>query len=73
MEIKLNVSAETEGTDSPWWMIVDPKQMMKPIPSEVAMGMITVSTTGLYETDSAARAEILDLLQRGCCRPASAG
>jgi len=41
MEIKINVSAETEGTDSPWWLIVDPKQMMKPDAAAVAMGMIT--------------------------------
>ena len=41
VEIKLNVSMENEGTDSPWWLIVDPQQMMEPDPAFVAMGMIT--------------------------------
>jgi hypothetical protein len=29
MEITIDVSEENEGTDSPWWAIVDPKQNMK--------------------------------------------
>lgn len=29
-EITIQVSDANEGTDSPWWVIIDPKQMMKP-------------------------------------------
>ena len=28
-KIEIEVSEENEGTDSPWWVIVDPKQNMK--------------------------------------------
>lgn len=41
MRIELEVSIENEGTRSPWWVIVDPKQMMKPDCHEVMIGMIT--------------------------------
>lgn len=41
MKIEIEVSEENEGTASPWWMIIDPKQMMKPEVNTVAMGMIT--------------------------------
>ena len=41
MEITLNVSEDAEGTAAPWWLIVDPKQMMKPDAAAVVMGMIT--------------------------------
>ena len=41
MEIKIDVSMENEGTDSPWWVIVDPKQMMSPDPFMVMMSMVT--------------------------------
>ena len=29
MEIVLNVSEECEATDSPWWLIIDPRQNFK--------------------------------------------
>lgn len=29
MNIKLEVSDENEGTDSPYWLILDPRQMLK--------------------------------------------
>ena len=38
--IKLEVSEIHEGTRSPWWMIIDPRQMMKPDYSTLA-SMIT--------------------------------
>ena len=44
MIIQLEVSADCEGTDSPWWMIVDPKQNFKTNhdgAANIAMGMIT--------------------------------
>lgn len=41
MKIELEVSEKTEGTAAPWWVIVDPKQMMKPDPYAVMIGMIT--------------------------------
>jgi hypothetical protein len=41
MEIKIEVSDENEGTAEPWWVIVDPKQMMSPDPYAVMMNMVT--------------------------------
>jgi hypothetical protein len=41
MKVELEVSELNEGTGSPWWVIVDPKQMMRPDPYQVMMGMIT--------------------------------
>jgi hypothetical protein len=41
MKIEIDVSEKNEGTASPWWMIIDPKQMMKPDVYDVAVGMIT--------------------------------
>jgi 3-mercaptopyruvate sulfurtransferase SseA len=41
MKIELEVSELNESTASPWWVIVDPKQMMKPDPYYMMMGMIT--------------------------------
>lgn len=41
MKIELEVSEECECTRSPWWVIVDPKQMMKPDCFDVMIGMIT--------------------------------
>jgi len=41
MKINLEVSDKTEGTAAPWWLIVDPKQMMRPDAAQVVMGMIT--------------------------------
>lgn len=41
MKIELDVSMENEGTAEPWWVIVDPKQMMKPCHFHVMIGMIT--------------------------------
>jgi len=41
LKIEIDVSEENEGTDSPWWLIVDPKQMMRPEAHTVAMSMIT--------------------------------
>jgi hypothetical protein len=41
MKIELEISDNNEGTAYPWWLIVDPKQMMKPEAGYVAMGMIT--------------------------------
>lgn len=41
MIIELNVSEQHEGNNAPWWMIIDPKQMLKPDPAQVAMSMIT--------------------------------
>ena len=41
MKIEIDVSADNEGTDSPWWVIVDPKQMMSPDPFVVMMSMVT--------------------------------
>lgn len=41
MKVELEVSDENEGTAEPWWVIVDPKQMMKPDPYHVMIGMIT--------------------------------
>lgn len=40
-KIELEVSEEHEMTAEPWWMIVDPKQMMRPSAAFVAMNMIT--------------------------------
>jgi hypothetical protein len=41
MKIEIDVSDKNEGTAEPWWVIVDPKQMMKPDPYYVMIGMIT--------------------------------
>lgn len=41
MKIELEVSEDNEYTSSPYWLIIDPKQMMKPDAALVAMGMIT--------------------------------
>jgi hypothetical protein len=41
MKIELEVSELNEATSAPWWVIVDPKQMMKPDPYQVMMNMIT--------------------------------
>jgi hypothetical protein len=41
MKVTLEVSTENEGTSSPWWVIVDPRRMMKPDCYHVMMGMIT--------------------------------
>ena len=41
MKIELDVSELNEGTSAPWWVIIDPKQMMKPDPYAVMIGMIT--------------------------------
>ena len=40
MKIELDVSEENEGTESPYWLIIDPKQMMRPDVYAVS-GMIT--------------------------------
>jgi rhodanese-related sulfurtransferase len=41
MKIEIEVSELNEGTSAPWWVIIDPKQMMKPDPYAVMIGMIT--------------------------------
>ena len=41
VKIEIEVSDKNEGTAEPWWVIVDPKQMMAPDPYAVMMGMIT--------------------------------
>ena len=41
MKIEIEVSEKNEATASPWWVIVDPKQMMKPDPYYVMMSMVT--------------------------------
>lgn len=41
MRVELDVSDKNEGTAEPWWVIVDPKQMMRPDPYAVMIGMIT--------------------------------
>ena len=41
MKIEIDVSDKNEGASEPWWVIVDPKQMMKPDPYHVMIGMIT--------------------------------
>lgn len=41
MKLEIEVSDEHESTRSPWWAIVDPKQMMKPDCYSVMIGMIT--------------------------------
>ena len=41
MKIEIEVSEKNESTRSPWWVIVDPKQMMKPDCHAVMIGMIT--------------------------------
>ena len=56
MEVKLDISTENEGTDSPWWMIIDPQQMMEPSPAEVAMGMITGPFFSREEAEDVLRA-----------------
>ena len=40
MKIEIEVSDENEATESPWWIIIDPRQMMKPDCFHVA-NMIT--------------------------------
>jgi hypothetical protein len=41
VKIEIEVSDKNECTAEPWWVIVDPKQMMTPDPHTVMMGMIT--------------------------------
>lgn len=41
MKIEIDVSTEDESTAEPWWLIIDPKQMMSPKASTVAIQMIT--------------------------------
>ena len=41
MKIEIEVSEDNESTRSPWWVIVDPKQIMKPDCYSVMVGMIT--------------------------------
>lgn len=36
MKIKLEVSEKCESTESPWWIIIDPSQMMSPDVCQVA-------------------------------------
>jgi len=40
IEIKLNVSENNEGTESPWWAILEPRQNMPCDPHQMA-SMIT--------------------------------
>lgn len=40
IKIELEVSTDNEGTDSPWWLILDPRQNMRADPHQLA-GMIT--------------------------------
>jgi hypothetical protein len=41
MKIELEISEKNEGTAAPYWLIIDPKQMMRPDACMVAMMMIT--------------------------------
>ncbi len=41
MKIEIEVSEENENTAYPWWLIIDPKQMLALDPAYVAMGMIS--------------------------------
>jgi hypothetical protein len=41
MKIEIEVSDKNEGTAEPWWVIVDPCQMMSPDPYRVMMNMVT--------------------------------
>lgn len=36
MKIEIEVSDKHESTSSPWWLIIDPRQMMKPDCHDVA-------------------------------------
>lgn len=40
MKVTIELSDNREGTMAPFWMIIDPKQMMKPDDAEVAMSMV---------------------------------
>lgn len=40
MRIELEISENNEGTDCPYWLIIDPEQMLKPRANIVAMNMI---------------------------------
>ena len=40
MKVTIELSEKNEGTQAPFWLIIDPKQMMKPEPYELAMGMV---------------------------------
>lgn len=54
MRIELEVSENNEGTDCPYWLIIDPEQMLKPKASTVAMNMIT----GLFFSREEAEEEL---------------
>lgn len=41
MKIELEISEKNEGTAAPYWLIIDPIQMMRPDLCMVAMRMIT--------------------------------
>lgn len=40
MKVTIELSDDREGTSSPFWLIIDPHQMMRPDSAEVAMGMV---------------------------------
>ena len=40
MKVTIELSEDDEGTLYPWWLIVNPTQMMSPHVARVAMGMI---------------------------------
>jgi len=52
VKVEIEVSDENEGTSEPWWVIVDPKQMMSPDPYAVMMGMVTGPFFSREEADT---------------------
>ena len=54
MKIELEVSEDNEYNRSAFWLIIDPSQMMKPDPADVAMRMVT----GLFLSREEAEKEL---------------
>jgi hypothetical protein len=54
MKIELDVSEDNELNRSAFWLIIDPCQMMKPNPANVAIGMVT----GLFLSREEAEKEL---------------
>ena len=40
MKVVIDLSEQNEGTEAPFWVIIDPSQMMKPDDTSVAMRMV---------------------------------
>jgi hypothetical protein len=57
MKIVIDVSDLNESTESPWWMIIDPKQLLKSNDRE-ACHVVSSMVTGPFFSREAAQSEL---------------